>query len=120
VSAANGLGGLFRDRLAVRDHQSGCLSYCFFSGDADRLPPHFACLFGPAEWVAFTSVVHGQPGYGQLHRVRTSRAVLEDGPQADEIGAYGFALNGHKFKNLGIRLREFTPVGVRPIVATVT
>lgn len=120
VRAADGQGGLFRDRLVVRDHQSGCLSYCYFSGDGDRLPPHFACRFGPAERVAFTSVVHGQPGYGQLQRLRSSPGVLEDGPQADEIGAYGFALNTHKFKNLGIRLREFTPVGVRPAIATIT
>jgi hypothetical protein len=120
VRAADGQGGLFRGRLEVRDHQSGCLSYCSFSGDGDRLPPHFACVFGPEQAAAFTSVIHGQPGYGQLHRVRTSRAILEDGPDADEIGAYGFLLNTHKFKNLNIRLREFTPVGVRTILATVT
>lgn len=120
VRAAAGQGGLFRDRLAVRDHQSGCLAYCYFSGDEDRLPAHFACVFGPHARVAFTSVLHGQPGYGQLQPVRTSRAVLEDGPQADEIGAYGFALNTHKFKNLNIRLREFTPVGVRSILAPIT
>jgi hypothetical protein len=77
-------------------------------------------VFGPEQAAAFTSVIHGQPGYGQLHRVRTSRAILEDGPDADEIGAYGFLLNTHKFKNLNIRLREFTPVGVRTILATVT
>lgn len=120
VRAADGRGGLFRDRLEVRDHQTGCLSYCYFSGDSDRLPPHFACVFGPGERVAFTTVIHGQPGYGQLHRVRTSRAVLEDGPEADEIGAHGFSSNTHKLKNLSIRLREFTPVGVRPILATIT
>lgn len=120
VRAATGDGGLFRDRLEVRDHQSGCLRYCYFSGDADRLPPHFACVFGPTAKVAFTSVTHHQPGYGQLHRVRTSQSVLNGGPAADEIGAYGFLFNTHKFKNLGIRLREFAPVGVRPILATVT
>jgi hypothetical protein len=120
VRSADGQGGLFRDRLEVRDHQTGCLSYCYLSGDRDRLPPHFACVFGPGDAVAFTSVIHGQPGYAQLHRVRTSRTILEDGPEADEIGAYGFSLNTHKFKNLSIRLREFTPVGVRPILATIT
>ncbi|TCO70106.1 hypothetical protein [Rhodovulum euryhalinum] len=120
VRAASGQGGLFRDRLEVRDHQSGCLSYGYFSGDMDRLPPHFACVFGSRTALAFTSITHHQPGYCQLHRIRTARQVLEDGPGADEIGAYGFLLNTHKWKNLNIRLREFTPVGVRPILATVT
>jgi len=120
VRSADGKGGLFRDRLEVRDHQTGCLSYCFFSGDMDRLPPHFACVFGPGTQPAFTTTTHLQPGYGQLHRLRSSAALLQDGPDADEIGAFGFLLNTHKWKNLSIRLREFTPVGVRPILATVT
>ncbi len=120
VRAANGQGGLFRDRLSVRDHQTGCLSYSRFAGDGDRLPPHFACVFGPQARVAFTSVIHGQPGYVQLNRIRTVREVLEDGPQADEMGAYGYLLNTHKWKNLNIRLREFTPVGIRTILASVT
>ncbi len=120
VREARGQGGLFRDRVEVRDHQTGCLSFCRFSGDADRLAQNFACVFGPAARVAFTSTVHGNPGYGQLDRVTTAREVLEDGPEADEMGAYGYQLNSHKFRNLGIRLREFTPVGVRTILKTVT
>lgn len=120
VRAADGTGGLFVHQLEVRDHQSGCLSHSHFSGDGDRLPPNFACLFGPGATLSFTSTVSGTPGYGQLHRIRTDPRVLQDGPQADEMGAYGFQLNTHKWKNLGIRLREFTPVGVRPILATVT
>ena len=120
VRSANGQGGLFRDRLDVRDHQTGCLSFSRFSGKGDRLPPHFASVFGPEASVAFTSTVHGQPGYGQLDRFLTRREVLEDGPNADEMGAFGYQLNTHKWKNLGIRLREFTPVGIRPILASVT
>lgn len=120
VRTADGQGGLFRDRLEARDYQTGCLSFFRFSGDSDRLPPHFASVFGPEAAVAFTSTIHGQPGYGQLNRIRTSREVLEDGPNADEMGAFGYQLNTHKWKNLGIRLREFTPVGIRPILASVT
>ncbi len=120
VRAANGEGGVFRDQLRVRDHQTGCLSYCRFSGDGDRLPPHFACAFGPDAQLAFTSSIFGAPGYGQLNRIRTAREVLEDGPNADEMGAYGTLMNTHKQKNLNIRLREFTPVGIRTVLANVT
>jgi len=32
------------------------------------------------------------------------------------MGAYGFLLEAHKWLNLTIRLREFTPVAVRPLL----
>jgi len=118
VRAANGQGVIFQDPVNVRDHQSGCLSYCRFTDNGNRLPPNFACVFGAD--VAFSSRVHGTSGYGQLHHVRTAREVLEDGPEADEMGAFGYQLNSHKTKNLRIRLREFTPVGVNPILSRVT
>ena len=118
IRAATGQGGLFRDPVQVRDHQTGCLSYCRFTANGNRLPPHFACVFGAG--IAFTSTVHGSPGYAQLNRVRTAREVLEDGPDADEMGAFGTLNNTHKWKNLGIRLLEFTPVGVRTILTSIT
>jgi hypothetical protein len=120
VRAADGEGALFVHRLEVRDHQSGCIHLSRLSGDGDRLPPHFACVFGPGAALSFASTTSGAPGYCQLDRVRTDRRVLEDGPKADEMGAYGYQLNTHKLKNLGIRLREFTPVGIRPVLAAVT
>jgi hypothetical protein len=36
------------------------------------------------------------------------------------MGAFGFELEAHKWANLQVRLREFMPVGVRPLVVTVT
>jgi hypothetical protein len=36
------------------------------------------------------------------------------------MGAFGFLLEAHKWTNLHVRLREFMPVGVRPLVVPVT
>ncbi|HXV94055.1 MAG TPA: hypothetical protein VD813_12195 [Pseudonocardia sp.] len=120
VTAADGAGGVFVHDLQARDHQSGCLHESWFGGADNRLPPHHACLFGTEASLAFAATVFGRPGYGQLARGRTDPRVLEGGPGTDEMGAYGYLLNTHRWKNLSIRLREFTPVGIRPVLATVT
>jgi hypothetical protein len=36
------------------------------------------------------------------------------------MGAFGFEREAHKWANLQVRLREFMPVGVRPLVVAVT
>lgn len=120
VRSADGLGALFVHRLEVRDHQSGCIRTSRFAGDGDRLPSHFACAFGPGAALSFDSTVFGEPGYAKLDRLRTDIRVLEDGPEADEMGAYGYRLDTHRWKNLRIRLREFSPVGVRPALVAAT
>ena len=42
------------------------------------------------------------------------------GPDDDAMGAFGFLRDAHKWTNLQVRLREFMPVGVRPLVVPVT
>ncbi len=120
VKAATGTGGIWVHPLEVRDHQSGCISHSYFAAAGNRLPQHNAAIFGGSAPLAFTSEVFGTPGYGQLARGRADRRLHEDGPNADQMGAFGYQLETHRWKNLSIRLREFTPVGVRPILATVT
>jgi hypothetical protein len=36
------------------------------------------------------------------------------------MGAFGFLLEAHKWRNLQIRYREFMPLGVRPLLIAVT
>ena len=119
VREAMGSGGIFAQRLEVWNHQKGCLKFCSFSGQGDRLPPHFACVSQPAARLAFTSIRHGQPGYGQLAR-GSDPAILTRGPGDDAMGATGFLLEAHKWTNLNVRLREFIPVGVRALVLPVS
>jgi hypothetical protein len=36
------------------------------------------------------------------------------------MGAFGFLLEAHKWRNLSVRYREFMPVGIRPLLIPVT
>ncbi|MEO7232691.1 MAG: hypothetical protein ABIW96_08440 [Polaromonas sp.] len=131
VQTARGESGIFVHRLEVHDNQDShtldiglpqrgsCLKFCWFSGQHDRLPQHFGCVFGPDARLRFTAEWFGRPGYAQL-RPDCDRRIREDGSHSDEMGAFGYLLNTHKWKNIGIRLREFMPVGVRPVLIPIT
>jgi len=134
VESITGRGGIFVHALEARDVQKGCLKFCYFSGErkplpstepADRLPQNYACVKGlapdPEEsaHLQFTSEHSGDPGYAQL-TFATDFRVRERGPNDDQMGAYGFLLEAHKWRNLQIRFREFMPVGVRALLIPVT
>lgn len=119
TSAVGGFGGVFSQRFEVLDNQHGCIKWSAFSGDADRLPPNHFCVHAPDARIVFTSERFNDPGYAQLAR-ETDRRVRELGPDDDAMGAFGFQLEAHKWANLRVRLREFMPVGVRPLVVPVT
>lgn len=119
VESINGKGGIWANSLQVWNNQVGCLKYCYFSGRGDRLPANHACVNGREARLRFVSEVFGQPGYGQLAHTADYR-IRERGPGDDAMGAFGFLLEAHKWRNLQIRYREFMPVGVRPLLIPVT
>jgi phage tail-like protein len=119
VFRATGQGGIWCGRLEVHDNQAGCVRFSYFSGDHDRLPQNHGCIFGPAARLRFVAEAFGAAGYGQLTTC-TDERIREQGPAADEMGAFGFLMSAHKGKNIGIRLREFMPIGVRPVLIPVT
>lgn len=118
-----GRGGIWVHSLEVQNNQKGCIRYSYFSGVGDRLPQNLGCVFGagvddPAS-LRFTYEAFGAPGYGQLiHSIDTR--ILEQGPENDQMGAYGFLFETHSWKNLKIRFREFVPVGITPLLIPVT
>ena len=119
VVEVGGLGAVFTQRFEVLNNQRGCIKWSAFSGDADRLPPNHFCVHATDARIVFTAERYGDPGYAQLAR-ETDRRVRELGPDDDQMGAFGFLLDTHKWVNLHVRLREFMPVGVRPLVVPVT
>lgn len=119
ATSARGQGGIWTQRLVVLDHQKGCIKYSYFSGDGDVLPQNYACVDATEATLAFTSTWFADPGYGQLSRTSDER-ILARGPRDDAMGATNFLLESHKWTNLQIRLREFMPLGVRPVVVAVT
>src|SRR5262249_35503251 len=119
VETASGRGGIWVHRLEVLNNQKGCIKFSYFSGEADRLPQTFGCVKGPDARLAFTAEAFGEPGYAQLS-LSSDFHILERGPGDDYMGAFGFLLEAHRWHNLQIRVREFLPVGVRPLLLAVT
>jgi hypothetical protein len=126
VESITGSGAIFVHALEVHDVQKGCISFSYFSGEAaDRLPQNHACVKGitavkqDEAKLRFTSEFFGAPAYGQLAASSDFR-IRERGPHDDAMGAFGFLLEAHKWRNLQIRFREFTPVGIRPLLIPAT
>ena len=119
VTSASGKGGIWVHALQVLDNQSGCIKYSWFADADNRLPSNHACLHQSQSDLHFVAQTFGRPGYAQITRDSDTR-ILEQGPNDDEMGAFGFLLNSHKWKNIQIRFREYMPVGIRPVLISVT
>jgi len=119
VETIAGRGGIFAARLEAHDNQHGCLKYCYFAKAQNRLPQQHACVRGEEAFLAFTSDRFGHSAYGQLAHT-SAFEIRERGPGDDQMGAFNFLFEAHKWRNLQIRFREFMPVGVRPLLVPVT
>jgi hypothetical protein len=120
VERLEGAGGIWVHALEVLDNQKGCVKFSYFSGEAaDRLPQNHGCVKGTNAQLRFRSEIFGEPAYGQLAHSADER-IREGGPHDDAMGAFGFLREAHKWRNLQIRFREFMPVGVRPLLISVT
>lgn len=120
VERLEGSGGIWVHALEVHDNQNGCVKFSYFSGEAaDRLPQNHGCVKGTNAPLRFRSEIFGEPAYGQLTHDADYR-IRERGPHDDAMGAFGFLREAHKWRNLQIRFREFMPVGVRPLLISVT
>jgi hypothetical protein len=119
VDSASGRGGIWVHKLEVLNDQKGCIKFSYFSGESDRLPQTFACVKAPAAKLLFSSEIFAEPSYAQL-ALAADFHIRERGPDDDQMGAFGFLLESHRWRNLQIRIREFMPVGVRPLLVPVT
>ena len=120
VDWIDGSGGIWVHALEAHDNQKGCVKFSYFSGEAaDRLPQNHGCVKGTNAPLRFRSEIFGEPAYGQLTQ-STDNRIRERGPHDDAMGAFGFLREAHKWRNLQIRFREFMPVGVRPLLISVT
>jgi hypothetical protein len=119
VESINGRGGIWVHALEVLDNQKGCIRFSYFSGEGDRLPQNLGCVSGTGARLRFVGEIFGEPTYGQLAHTTDFR-IRERGPKDDAMGAFGFLLEAHKWRNIQIRYREFMPVGVKPLLVPVT
>jgi hypothetical protein len=132
VESVTGSGGIFVHALQAHDVQKGCVKFSYLANEGavlparpDRLPQHYACVKGRAPIktdearLEFTSDLFGDAAYGQIAMASDFR-IRERGPDDRQMGAFGFQLEAHKWRNLQIRFREFMPVGSRPLLIPVT
>jgi hypothetical protein len=119
VESISGRGGIWVHTLEALNNQKGCIRFSYFSGQNDRLPQNLGCVKGTEAQLRFASEIFGQPAYGQLAHT-TDFHIRERGPKDDAMGALGFLLQAHKWRNIQIRFREFMPVGIRPLLIPVT
>lgn len=119
VENISGRGGIWVHTLEALNNQKGCIRFSYFSGQSDRLPQNLGCVKGTEARLRFVSEIFGRPAYGQLAHT-TDFHIRERGPKDDAMGAFGFLLEAHKWRNIQIRFREFMPVGIRLLLIQVT
>jgi len=123
--SVDGSGAIITGALEAFDQQSGCLKHSCVAADAapgaikNRLPPHLGCVSSDEARLVFTSEYFGDAGYCQLSLAADPR-ILGAGVEMDQMGAFNCLREAHKWANLRIRLREFAPVGSRPLLIAVT
>lgn len=98
----------------VLDTQNSCFRFGA-APKASRLPrPYESFLFEQDTNHWFTSVLFGQPGYGQLSE--TAPGHLKTGAEnGSEMGAFSSLLNPIKFHGLKTKVDEYMPFGLIPI-----
>jgi len=114
---------LFTSIVEVERRQTGCVRYSYLPV-ASVVPRRFRCEprdEAAAKRVAptFTSVTHGEPGYGQLGR-RLAPELAHGADDDGEVGAFHFLQQPQRLANLEGRLDEYLRFGLEAGVFLVT
>ena len=132
------LGSVFAHRISASeslmagfarasDIQHGCVRFSGYGlGSRLHQPYESVALRGPA--ALFVSQRFGDPGYAQLSRYADREivngdpgaSVLAGAQDGSEMGAFARERNAVKERGLQIKLREFMPVGLTPVLIYAT
>ena len=117
------------DGLAVvEDTQHGCLRFSA-SAVTSTLPRQYESVQVAAGAPLFTTRHFGRPGYGQLlgtadRTILTGTgprpSILEGGPTGSEMGAFATEMGAIRKRSVGIKFREYMPLGMDPVIVDVT
>jgi len=116
---------LLDDIAIVNDQQSGCVRFTRFEMGS-ILPRRYRCIpdenqaaacNGALRCVApvFNSKRFGRPDYAQLASA-CPNVILTAGEDQGEIGIFAGTQNTIRLRNLKIKLQEFMPVGLAPVI----
>lgn len=121
----NASESLLNDVAIVNDRQSGCVRFTRFE-TGSILPRRYRCIpdetqtqacAGKPRCVAplFSSRRFGRPDYAQL-MAGCPATILTASEERGEVGAFAGAQNTTRLLNLKIKLQEFMPVGLTPVI----
>jgi hypothetical protein len=119
---------IFDDVVIVGDAQHGCVRFSAWA-TGSVLPRQYECVEIPPTAPIFTTRVFGQPGYCQLlatadRAIRSSisarPSLVEGGPAGSEMGVFAGEQNAIRQRSLRIKLQEFMPLGLDPVIIPVT
>jgi hypothetical protein len=116
---------LLNDVASVNDQQSGCIRFSRFE-IGSVLPRRYRCIPNQTQTSGgsstenrgaplFNSRRFGRPDYGQL-AAACPNPVLTAAENQGEIGAFASTQNTIRLRNLNIKLQEFMPVGLSPVI----
>ncbi len=138
LERSTALGSVFAHRISASesliagfgrasDIQRGCVRFSGY-GVGSRLhqPYESVALRGPA--ALFVSQRFGEPGYAQLSRYadreivngEPGASVLAGAQDGSEMGAFARERNAVKERGLQLKLREYMPVGLTPVLIYAT
>ncbi len=122
---------ILRELTLVDDTQDGCVRFTAYA-QGSVVPRQYECVLVPQSAPLFTSVDFGQPGYAQL----LPTADLQRSPHAagstpqntisagtadgSEMGAYARDKNPIRAQALLLKLQEYMPANLAPVIVNVT
>jgi len=118
---------ILADFAAVSNPQSGCVRFCAYSEGSQLHHPYESVALREGSAI-FTSRRFGDPGYAQL-TADADREITAGAPGAtiragarngSEMGAFARESNPIKERALRIKLGEFMPIGLSPVLIYVT
>ncbi len=98
--------------IDVINTQDGCIRYCRYQKEGSRLP---AVFYSTEDIPLFNSRLFWRYDYCEL-AANCSENVKTKSEKGSEIGAFSGAQNPIREKNLRIKLQEYMPTGLRPVV----
>jgi hypothetical protein len=123
---------ILQDLAQIDDTQDGCVRFSAWS-DGSIIPRQYESVRIPQAAPLFTTVDFGQPGYAQLLPMADGQILPPSGPttaarntisagavDGSEMGAYARDKNPIKQRALLLKLQEFMPAGLVPVVIAVT
>lgn len=113
------------DTVLVEDLQHGCVRFTAYASDS-VLPRQYEWVTIAPRAPVFETRVYGRPAYCQLASTADlailsgSGSISAGGPNGSELGAFAGELGPIRERSLRIKLDEFMPIGLSPVLVYVT